>query len=524
VVAVKLHTKIFIGLVVGAVLGVALSLSQLGSWGGYLKPFGDAFVNLIKMIVIPLVMASIMLGVTSLGDVRRLGRIGAKTILFYAVATALAVAFGLLVANIFRPGSGIDPKKRDEIIAKVQEDESFKKQIAGAAAASEVAAAAAVINTGRKQTDLLEELGGSQDPDRRNELALTFRREVLGALTAADVDAKEGESPDLLLVDGKPYLILSALGEPGAEVSAQFEPLQRTKGPGQSIGDILIGLIPTNPIEAMAAGNMLPIIIFSILFAIALTMVRAEPRNTVVGVLEGVNDSMIVLVNMIMRLAPYGVAAIIAAVTAQLGLDFLVSLVRYAAITVGTMAVFYVVFYSFVVAVFARMSPWRFFKAMRPVGLIAFTTCSSNATLPENMLVCEKDLGAPKEVVSFALPLGATINMNGTAIYQGISVMFIAQVYGLDLTLTEQLTVVLTASLASVGAAGVPMIGMVTLALVLASVGLPATGIALVLGVERILDMCRTVLNVTGDAAAAVIVGHSEGGLKPQAEVESAEG
>ena len=423
----KIYTKIFIGLVAGAVVGLILTFTGLGDWGGYLQPFGDAFINLIKMVVIPLVMASLTLGVASLGDVRALGRIGLKTMAFYAVAISLAVTFGLFVANIFQPGAGLDEEKRDQIVAEVSADESYAKNIADAQAES--------------------------------------KRE-------------------------------------------------------RNVGDILLNLIPTNPIKAMADGNMLPIIVFSIMFGLALTLIAEEPRNKVLGILEGINEAMIVLVNIIMALAPYGVFAIIAAVTAQLGFDFLLSLLRYALVTIGAMAVYLTVFYGAGVRLLGGLNPIRFFKEMRPVMLLAFSTCSSNATLPENMNVTRERLGVPKEVVSFSLPLGATINMDGTAIYQGVSAMFIAQVFGMPLSLEQQLMVVLTASLASIGAAGVPGIGMVTLAMVLSSVNLPPMGIALVLGVERVLDMCRTTLNVVGDATGAVIVGNSEGGLKPAAENE----
>ena len=418
----KIYTKIFIGLLIGAIVGIILSFTGLGYLGGYFKPFGDAFINLIKMVVVPLVTASIILGVASLGDIRALGRIGAKTLLFYAVAITLAVTFGLFMANVFQPGSGLDEAKRDEIVAQVRADETMATRIASA-----------------------------EEESRRE----------------------------------------------------------------RNVGDILLNLIPVNPVQSMAEGRMLQIIVFSIFLGIALTMIAEGPRMKVVSVLEGVNDAMIVMVNIIMKLAPYGVFAIIVAVTATLGFDFLLSLISYSVVTIVAMAIYLTVFYGAGVRLLGGIGPIRFFREMRPVMLIAFSTCSSNATLPENMLVSRERLGVPREVVSFALPLGATINMDGTAIYQGISAMFIAQVFGIHLTLEQQLTVVLTASLASIGAAGVPGIGMVTLAMVLSSVNLPAEGIALVLGVERILDMCRTTLNVVGDATGAVIVGNSEGGLKP---------
>jgi Na+/H+-dicarboxylate symporter len=414
---VKLYTKIFIGLIAGALVGIVLSLTGQSQVGLFLKPFGDAFVNLIKMVVIPLVVASIILGTASLGDVRKLGRIGLKTLITYGLFIVFAVAFGLLMANIFQPGSGFDEAKTEKIIEQVTRDEDFS-----------------------------------------------------------------------------------------ATISSAQENSEKSK----SISRIFLDMIPTNPIKAMVEQNMLAIIVFSILFGVALSMISPEPRDAVMKFLEGVNETMVQLVKIIMGFAPYGVFALIAAVTATLGLDFLISLINYALVTIAAMVIYFTVFYGFVVKVIAGISPIRFFKEMRTVMLFAFSTSSSNATLPENMRVCSEKLGVRKEIVSFTLPLGATVNMDGTAIYQGISAMFIAQVFGIQLGLEQQLMVVLTASLASIGTAGVPGIGMVTLSLVLSSVGLPATGIALVLGVERILDMARTVLNVTGDAAATVVVGRSE--------------
>lgn len=424
----KLYTKIFIGLVAGAIVGIGLSFTGLQDVGYFLKPFGDAFVNLIKMVVIPLVVASIILGTASLGDVRKLGRIGLKTLVTYGLFIVFAVAFGLLMANVFQPGSGFDEAKTEEIIAQVTSDADFQSKIASA---------------------------------------------------------------------------------------------QENSEKSRSIAQILLNMIPTNPIKAMVEQNMLAIIVFSILFGVALSMVREQPRLAVVNMLEGINEAMVKLVKIIMGLAPYGVFALIAAVTATLGIEFLLSLINYALVTIAAMVIYFTVFYGLVVKFVGGISPIRFFKEMRAVMLFAFSTSSSNATLPENMRVCNEKLGVSKEIVSFTLPLGATVNMDGTAIYQGISAMFIAQVFGISLSLEQQMMVVLTASLASIGTAGVPGIGMVTLSLVLSSVGLPSTGIALVLGVERILDMARTVLNVTGDAAATVVVGRTEKALNlPEESVE----
>ena len=288
-----------------------------------------------------------------------------------------------------------------------------------------------------------------------------------------------------------------------------------------SIGDLLVRIIPRNPFRAMVETNFLQIIFFSILFGVSLTVLPEGRRKPVLDVLNGINDAMIVLVKLVMRIAPIGVFALIAAVAAQFGYGVLLTLLRYVLITIGAMAVFSVTFYP-VVLKLSGMSPSFFFKKFYEVIVFAFSTSSSNATLPLNLQVSEEDLGVSNEVASFVLPLGATVNMNGTAIYQGVSTVFIAEVFGISLGAVDLLTIVLTATLASIGAAGVPGIGMVTLTIVLNQLGIPLEGIALVVGVERILDMTRTAVNVTGDTVCAVFVARSEGELDVPAEAAGA--
>jgi Na+/H+-dicarboxylate symporter len=280
-----------------------------------------------------------------------------------------------------------------------------------------------------------------------------------------------------------------------------------------SISDLLVRIIPRNPFRAMAETNFLQIIFFSILFGVSLTLIPEERRKPVLDFLNGVNDAMIVLVKLVMKVAPYGVFALIAAVAAEFGYGVLLTLLKYVLITIGTMAVFMVTFYPVCLRI-SGMSPFYFLKHYYEVIIFAFSTSSSNATLPLNLQVSEEELGVSNEVASFVLPLGATVNMNGTAIYQGVSTVFIAQVFGIDLGAADLLTVVLTATLASIGAAGVPGIGMVTLTIVLTQLGIPLEGIALVVGVERILDMSRTAVNVTGDTVCAIWVAKSEGELE----------
>ena len=409
-----LHTKILIGLVAGAITGTLAEQMGVGHWVVALEPLGQAFIRLLIMIVIPLVMASLIIGTASLGDLKKLGRIGIKTMGYYLVATALAVALGLAVATTFQPGSGLD------------ED---------------------------VQTQLLSDYAGTNE--------------------------------------------------------ARLESMQEAPG----LQDILFNIIPRNPFASMASMDMLQIIFFALFLGIALTVLTEEKRKPLISVLESVNDAMVVIVGIIMKIAPYGVFILIAAVAGRFGFGVIVSLFQYVLVGIGTMVLFTLIFYPVTLKFFSGMSPVFFFKRFYEVMVFAFSTSSSNATLPINLKVTEDDLGVSRDVASFVLPLGATVNMNGTAIYHGVSTIFIAQVYGIDLTAAQLVIVVITATLASIGAAGVPGIGFITLAIVLEALGIPLEGLAMVLGVERILDMTRTAVNVTGDSAAAVWVAKTEGEL-----------
>ena len=278
-----------------------------------------------------------------------------------------------------------------------------------------------------------------------------------------------------------------------------------------SVTDTLLNIVPTNPVAAMAEGSMLQIIFFALLFGVALTLIpKKTHREQVLVFFDGINEAMIQIVHMVMKLAPIGVLALMAAAIGQFGLDILGVLVAYAACVVVGLLLHMTIVYGGVVKLFAGMSPMRFFRGIRPAQLIAFSTSSSSATLPVTMHHATHDLGVSEQISAFVLPLGATVNMDGTALYQGVAAVFISQVYGIDLGLSGQVTIVLMATLASVGAAGVPGIGVITLAMVLEQLGLPLEGIALILGVDRVLDMLRTATNVTGDASAAVIVAASE--------------
>lgn len=414
----QLYTKILIGLVLGVVTGLVanlLGLSWLQGVLGAIEPIGTVFIRLIRMIVIPLVVASLMIGTASLGDIRKLGRIGGKTVTFYMATTAMAVTLGIVLSNLIQPGARIRPETRDQL---------------------------------------------------------------------AQAFAGEAESR-LALAAEKPSLV-----------------------------ETLLNMVPTNPLGAAANAELLPLIIFTVIFGAALSMIAEERRRVVITFFEGVNDTVMIMIEWIMKLAPYAVFALIASVVSQFGMDLLRSLLIYALTVVTGLLLHAFGVYGALVRLLGRLSPVEFFKRIAGVPLVAFSTSSSNATLPVTMETAEEKLGVSKEVSSFVLPLGATINMDGTALYQAVAVMFIAQIYGVPLGIAEQLTIVLTATLASIGAAGAPSAGIITLILVLQSVGLGAhagAGIALIMGVDRILDMMRTAVNVTGDLTASVVVARSEG-------------
>lgn len=408
-----LHTKIFLALVVGAGFGVVANRLGFSAFVvSYIKPVGTAFVRLIGMVVVPLVFASLLVGTTSLKDIRSLGRIGAKTILFYLCTTALAISLGLILGNIVRPGSRLSPETKARLVA-------------GAAAQSE-----------------------------------------------------SGEGP----IIERP-----------------------------SVRDLLMNIIPSNPIKALAEGQMLQIIFFALLMGVCLTLIPSEQGRPVIRFFEGVNEVIVKMVHVIMQVAPYGVFALIAAVVADFGIGILMTLITYCAVVLLGLVLHPLLVYAVALKVFTRTKLIPFFRGIRPAQLVGFSSSSSSATLPVTIECVTENLGVSNSVCSFTLPLGATINMDGTALYQGVASVFIAQLYGMDLTFGQQLTIVLTATLASIGTAGIPGAGIVTLAIVLNSVGVPLQGIAIILGVDRFLDMCRTVVNITGDAACAVVVASTEG-------------
>lgn len=375
-----------------------------------IKPVGTVFIRLLMFVAIPLVLASLIVGAASLGDIRKVGKIGGKTILFYLVTIVSAITLGLVLVNAIQPGTRLSAEAREKLM----------------------------VNYHHNIADRIQ----------------------------------QETSVDLL--------------------------------------DTLMRIVPTNPIEALARADMLGIIFFALMVGVSLTLVPQHKSAPVISFFDGLSDTMIRMVEMILVIAPYGVFALISAVVGEFGFDILQTLGWY----VITLLLAYVLHQFITLGILVRtlggMNPLTFFRGIKGVMLIAFSSSSSAATLPVNMEACEKNLGVPKQIASFVLPLGATINMDGTSMYQAVATVFIAQVYGIDLHLGAQLTIILTAILASIGTAPVPGVGIVMLIIVLRSVHVPEEGIALILGVDRFLDMCRTVLNVSGDAVVSVIMAKQE--------------
>ncbi len=300
----------------------------------------------------------------------------------------------------------------------------------------------------------------------------------------------------------------------GDQASAKIEAAQ-----APDIWDTVLNIVPKNPFNAIAQGNMLQVVFASLLVGIALTLIKREKAVVVISFFDAMTDVIIKVVEIVLMIAPYAVFALIVDQIAELGLDILGSLAVYCLVVVAGLATMAFVVYPIGFKLLGGLSYGRFFKAISPAQLLAFSSASSSATLPVTMECCEQRLGIKEEVSAFVLPIGATINMDGTALYQGVAAVFIAQLYGMDLTIADQLTIVLTATLASIGTAGVPGVGMIMLVIVLESVGIPLEGIAVILGVDRILDMCRTSCNVTGDCMVCAVVASSEGAIETPEQV-----
>ncbi len=417
-----LHWQILIGMFAGVVLGVLLSFTD---WGpqlikDWIKPFGTIFINLLKLIAMPLILASLIKGVSDLKDISKLSAMGGRTIGIYLFTTILAVILGLLLVNTIQPGKSIQEETRQELMIAYEDNASEKRAVA-----------------------------------------------------------------------------------------AQ----QREAGPLQPLVDI----VPDNIFKATTNNrNMLQVIFFAVFFGIGLILIPSEKAAPVKAFFDAFNEVILKLIDLIMLAAPYGVFALLAALVVESpSLDLFQALGMYA-ITLLIGLFLMIVVYTILVRLVTGKTPSFFLNGIAPAQLLAFSTSSSAATLPVTMERVEEHLGVDEEVASFVLPIGATINMDGTSVYQAVAAVFIAQAFGLDLTLGTQLGIILTATLASIGAAAVPGAGMVMLVIVLGQAGIPEAGLALIFAIDRPLDMCRTITNVTGDAAVSMMVAKSVGKLKEE--------
>ena len=405
---IGLTTKIFIALLAGAIFGIILCYAVPSGHikddiivEGVLYVVGQGFIKLMKMLVVPLVFCSLVCGSMSIGDTKKLGTVGARTLIFYLATTALAVTVALSVGNLINPGVGLDMS---------------------------------TIKTN----------------------------------------------------------------------AASVETMKAT-----SLTDTLLNIIPDNPINSLASGEMLQIIVFALIIGVILAKL-GERAETVANFFSQFNDIMMEMTMTVMKVAPVGVFCLIARTFATVGFSAFAPMLKYMGNVTLALALQCFIIYQVLLFVFTRLNPIKFVKKFLPVMGFAFSTATSNATIPMSIDTLNKKMGVSKQISSFTIPLGATINMDGTSIMQGVAVIFIAEAYGIHLTPANLATVVVTATLASIGTAGVPGAGMVMLAMVLTSVGLPVDGIALVAGVDRIFDMGRTTVNITGDAACTMVVSNLE--------------
>lgn len=421
-----LHWKILIGMALGSLLGVLASVMGFtGFVADWIKPFGTIFINMLKLIAVPLILITLVKGIASLSDVTKLSRIGGKTLLTYLATTVFAVSMGLVLVNVFQPGKQFSEEKREEFKAKY-----------------------------------------SQNVTDREGVASTVK---------------------------------------------DSSPLQP-----------LVDIVPDNIFGALSNnGRMLQVIFFAVLFGVALVMIDPKIAQPVKDLFDGLNDTMIKVVELIMMAAPIGVFALLTSLVAEFAgddpgaaLQLFGVLGYYSLIVLVGLGVMAFGVYPFLISRFSYLSFGDFLKGIGPAQLLAFSTSSSAATLPVTLDCVEKNLGVKNEIASFVLPMGATVNMDGTSLWQAVSAVFIAQAFGIDLSFGTQLGIVATATLASIGTAAVPSAGTVMLVIVLQQAGVPAEGLALILAVDRPLDMCRTVVNVTGDAMVCTLIAKSEGKLR----------
>jgi len=414
-----LHTKMLIGFVLGLGAGLAVHWSGAAhlAWVEWLmqwvtQPVGKIFLRLLFMLVIPLLFSALVVGIAEMGDLRSLGRVGWKTLAFTVCVSSIAVAIGITLVNLFKPGAGVDPAVAQQLLADASEN------------AQKIVASSAMQGSGI---------------------------------------------------------------------------------------DLLLNIVPTNVIRAAADNDILAVMFFALMFGIGIVLTRSPLAQKTKDVVEGVFEICMTLIHLVIRLAPYAVACLVFNLAAAFGWDLLTKLAGYVGVALLAMSIHFFIVYSLSVRWLGGMSPIAFFRGSQEAIVMAFSTASSNATLPTALKVADEELKLPRKVARFVLTVGATANQNGTALFEGVTVLFLAQFFNIDLSLTQQVVVMLVCILGGVGTAGVPAGSLPVIAMICGMVGVPAEGIGLILGVDRLLDMCRTTLNVTGDLAAAVVVSNGSG-------------
>lgn len=470
--SLPLHVKIIIGLVLGVIYSfISSSLGWNEFTINWIDPFGKIFIKILKFIAVPLVLFSIVSGVAGLKDVSKLGRMGAKTLGLYLVTTVIAVAMGLLLVNLIKPGNFIEENQR------VKNRVSYELWVSSA--------------TGEAPKDGRSFL---TDPE--------YREKIEAALTPTELAEMKKK-----------------VNEKDAKIAAKLETAAKTKESRPL--DFLIDMVPENLGMSLSNnGMMLQVIFFAIFFGITMAFLPGETTAPLLRVIDSMNEVFLKMVEVVMAAAPFFVFCLLAGVIAKMAntpgevLEIFKSLSSYSITLLIGLGLMIFLFYPMVMKFLIKNITYkRFFQNIAPAQFLAFSTSSSAATLPVTMECLEENMGVSKNVSSFVLPIGATVNMDGTSMYQAVAVVFLAQLHMVDLTIAQQLTIVLTATLSSIGAAAVPSAGLVMMIIVLQSVGLNPAWIAIVFPVDRILDMCRTVVNVTGDATVSTIIANTEGEL-----------
>jgi len=526
-----LHTKILIGLLIGVFGGLAVNWTLggdnpkiVGFIENFTRPIGQLFLSLLLMIVVPLVFSSLVVGVAGIGDIRKLGRIGLKSFAYTLIISAISVVIGLGLANTIRPGERISETTKNQLKEKFSS--SAKSSVESAITVG--TASKSFVSSADKYVAKIDGIANETtlNPDDAKKFAASARdfsqkaREFSDQAQTSLKTSKEflAESDKFTKEADKTAARTDILGEVAADFSGEAKRFssdvkKAVAGEETALMSVVKTIVPTNVFNSIsgASPNMLHIMFFALIAGIAITLLPAPVSAPFVGLMESVFAVTSKIIDIIMKFAPFAVACLIFNNIAQFGLDLLASLAWFVATVLLGLGLHFFGIYSLSLYFLSKINPLEFFKRIRTVIVTAFSTSSSNATLPTALRVSEENLGVPKEINSFVLTVGATANQNGTALYEGVTVLFLAQLAGFDLSFGQQLMVVYLAILGGIGTAGVPSGSIPFIIGILAMIGIDPALIAIILGVDRILDMCRTTLNVVGDITAATYVARSEG-------------